>query len=791
MKSKNMKRSELHLHTKCSDTVSVISPEEAMAFAIENSCGAVAFTSRDSVQDFSDIAAAYKKYKDSGLKVIYGAEVLHADEDGSAANGVTVLVKNQAGLKGLYKIISSIEFVGACDLASLDVLKKNRKNLLFGSCGNYGLLYDAIYYDRTNEQIERIAVFYDYFEIFPTDDLEEKEIYKKIYELGEKLGVPVVAAGNCHYVLEEDEVCRRVVRATCGYANDNKKRCFHTTEQMLKEFSYLGEEAANKVVIENPNLIADLVEEVSPVKEGFYPPEIENADQVMRNLALVRAREIYGESLPAPVAERLETEIALIINNGYSYHYVIAHRMAKHIKNECGSVDTRAAGGSSFVAFLLGITQVNPLKPHYYCPHCHHFEFGADKENCLDLDKKNCPVCSKPLKTDGYNIPCETFMGCDGSKIPDIDLVMSASMTKKEVKFMKSMFGEERLAYAGSVFGMTERQVELILFGAQDNLSQEETDYVRNSGKLLGVKRRESRHPGGIIILPEGMEFEDFTPVRKVPQNDLIKRETHLDFRGLHNTLLKLDVIGNKTYDLLELVKEYTGKSAEEACLTDPVVLEKLCQADALAIPNFDGDFMRETIAEAQPQSFDDLVKIVGFAHGTNVWLNNAENLVAQGKPLKQMSASREDIFLHLTDCGIDRKDAFRIEETVRRGRFSLENAVNSECVKIMQEAGVEYWYIDSLKKIRYMFNKAHAVSLVVNAARCVWFKHYYPAEYYAAYLTCHFGKGKELHENEKWQYDEVIEECRARGIELLPPVENFSRPKKYIVHQGKILMPL
>lgn len=795
MKNENMKRSELHLHTKCSDTVSVVSPEEAMGFAIENSCGAIAFTSRDSVQDFHDIAAAYKRYKDSGLKVIYGAELLHADEDGSAANGVTVLVKNQAGLKGLYKIISSIEFDGACDLASLEVLKQNRKNLLFGSCGAYGLLYGAIYYNCTNEEKERVAAFYDYFEIFPTDDPEEREIYKKIYELGEELGVPVVASGNCHYVSEKDEVCRRVVRATYGHTNDNKKLYFHTTEQMLKEFSYLGGEAAHKVVIENPNLIADLIEDVSPVKEGFYPPEIENANEEMSELVLARAKEIYGENLPAPVAERLETELTLIKNNNYASHYVIAYRMEKHIKDAGGCVGARGAVGSSFVAFLLGISLINPLKHHYYCPHCHHFEFSTDKEDCLDLHKKNCPACLKPLKADGHNIPYETFMGYDGSKLPDIDLVMSYSRAKKEIKFLKKTFGEERLAYAGSVFGVTERQVELDYLSyyqetMQNSLTQEEIDYVRNSGKLLGVKRRESRHPGGIMILPEGMEFEDFTPTRKVLKSDLIKYETHLDFRKLHNTLLKLDVINNKTYDLLELLKEYTGKEVEDADCSDPVVLEQLRQADTLAVPELGSDFVRKTIDKTRPQSFNDIVKIISFAHGTKVWINNCEKLVESGIPLSRLSASRDDIFLHLTDCGVDRKDAFRIAEIVRKGKFGLENDVNSECVKIMKEAGVEDWYIDSLKKIRYMFNKANSVFLVVIAAACAWFKHYYPAEYYAAYLTSLFGNKKEMEEHEKQQYDAILSECRARGIELLPPDKNCSHPKKYTPHQGCILMP-
>lgn len=790
--NKNLCRAELHLHTKCSDTVSVISPGEAMQFAIENSIKTVGFTNRDNVQDFHEIAKEHQKYKDSGLKVIYGAEVLHADEDGSAANGVTVLVKNQAGLKGLYKIISSIEFDGACDLASLDVLKQNRKNLLFGSCGNYGLLYGAMCYNYTNEQIERIAAFYDYFEIFPTDDPEEREIYKRIYELGEKLGVPVVAAGNCHYVSEKDELCRRVVRAMYGHENDNKNLYFRTTEQMLEEFSYLGEDAALKVVIENPNLIAGLIEEVSPIKEGFYPPKIENAYEQISEIAVSKAKEIYGKNLPAPIAERLNTELCYIKNNDFATYYFIAYRLVKRIKDLGYYVGTRGAVGSSLVAFFLEISDVNPLKAHYYCPRCHYNSFETDVADGFDLAHKNCPVCKAKLKADGHNIPYETFTGCDGDKIPDIDLNFPCSVQYLATEYVKEMFGEAQTAYAGTVSRLLERMAELYIDAYQEKtatqFTKEQREHIRK--KLVDVKRQSGQHPGGVFVLPQGMEFEDFTPILKNDGTTAIQYTTHLDFHFLHNNIIKLDILGHIVPDFLKLLEEYTGVSIQDVACSDSEIYGMFECADTLAIPEFSSDFMRNMLRETSPNGFDDLIKITGISHGTNVWLDNGDILIDEGKALNQLPTVRDDVFLHLTDCGVDRKDAFKIAEIVRRGRLSLENDVNCECIKIMKEAGVEDWYIDSLKKIRYMFPKAHAVSYVMNAVRCAWFKRYYPAEYYAAYLTCFFGNKKEMDEYEQWQYDEILNECRARGIELLLPDKNHSHPEKYIVYQGNILMP-
>jgi len=774
--NKNLCRAELHLNTKLSDDVSVISPEEAMEFAVKNSIKAIAFTNRDNVQDFPEIAKKYQKYKGSGLKVIYGAEVFVKCEDGPKYHGLTLLCKNQDGVKELYKIISATEFDGTYKFIPINAVKQNRKNLLIGSCGNMGLLYTAFEYNYPIEEIEKIALFYNYFEIYPTDDPEQKEINKKIYDLGRELGIPTVVTGNCHYIEKQDELCREIIRASYGHTNDDKNLYFRTTEEMLEDFFYLGEDAAYWVVIENPIMIATHIthiEEVSPIKEGFYPPKIENAYEQISEPVFSKAKEIYGENLPEPITERLDTELCHIKNNDFATYYFIAHRLVKYINGLGSYVGARSAVGSSLVAFLLGISDVNPLKAHYYCPHCHYINFEVDKADGFDLAPKDCPVCQAPLKADGHNIPYETFMGYDGSRIPDIDLTFSKQMKNAAVECLCQIFGVDRLAYAGIVRKLTNRHAEMVCFDAYEyetgnSLSKDEREYIIDNNKLCGVKSCDSEHPGGIMILPERMSFEDFTPLRRIDRVNCIDTVTHLDFHDLHNTILKLDVLDYVTIDLLELLEEYTGANIMDIDYNDPVILKIFKEVDTLAIPEFSSGFMRNMLWETSPNNFNDLVKIMGLSHGTGTWLNNGEELLKEGRTLSQLPANRDDVFLKLVECGVDRKDAFKIAECVRKGKLGDENDTTLKYISIMQNAGVEKWYIDSLKKIRYMFNKAHAVSYVLNALRCAWFKHNYPAEYYAAYLTCFFDREREMSEQETRDFKEIVDECAKRGIKLI-----------------------
>lgn len=771
--NKNLCRAELHLHTKLSDDVSVISPEEAMEFAVKNSIKAIAFTNRDNVQDFTEIAKKYQKYKGSGLKVIYGAEVFVKCEDGPKYHGLTLLCKNQDGVKELYKIISATEFDGTYKFIPINVVKQNRKNLLIGSCGNMGLLYTAFEYNYPIEEIEKIALFYNYFEIYPTDDPEQKEINKKIYDLGRELGIPTVVTGNCHYIEKQDELCREIIRASYGHTNDDKNLYFRTTEEMLEDFFYLGEDAAYWVVIENPIMIATHIthiEEVSPIKGGFYPPKIENAYEQISEPVFSKAKEIYGENLPEPITERLDTELCHIKNNDFATYYFIAHRLVKYINGLGSYVGARSAVGSSLVAFLLGISDVNPLKAHYYCPHCHYINFEVDKADGFDLAPKDCPVCQAPLKADGHNIPYETFMGYDGSRIPDIDLNFPSSMQYSATEYVKEMFGKAQTAYAGTVSTMSERMAEFYIEAYQEKtatqFTKEQREHIRK--KLSDVKRQSGQHPGGIFVLPQGMEFEDFTPLRKNSSMKPLSSTTHLDFHSLHNNIIKLDILGYIVPDFLKLLEEYTGVSIQDVACSDSKIYELFERADTLAIPEFSSGFMRNMLWETSPNNFNDLVKIMGLSHGTGTWLNNGEELLKEGRTLSQLPANRDDVFLKLVECGVDRKDAFKIAECVRKGKLGDENDTTLKYISIMQNAGVEKWYVDSLKKIRYMFNKAHAVSYVLNALRCAWFKHNYPAEYYAAYLTCFFDREREMSEQETRDFKEIVDECAKRGIKLI-----------------------
>lgn len=784
----NNKRAELHLHTKLSDDISVIEVEEVFENAKEFGLTTVAFTNLNNVQDFPAVLNAHKKHKELNLKVIYGAELRYMNESGVAPFGITVLVKNQEGIKDLYKIISSLHNDGVCDLIDLDVLKKNRKNLLIGSCGNISELYDAI---DAGKDTEKIAAFYDYFEIYPTEDKKERENYKKIFELGEELGVSVVASGNCHYLDREDEICRRVILAVNGLSADNKRLFLHTAEEMLGEFSYLGKNAV-KAVIEAPNQIVELTEQVTPLKEGVYPPEITDAYGQVHKLAYTKATELYGQDLPYPIKERLETELHHIKNGDFATHYLIAYHMVKHMNENGYYVGARGSVGSVLVAFLLGITDINPMPAHYYCTNCHCFDFDVSGADGFDLPDKLCPVCGNALKTDGHNIPFEFFMGYRGSKMPDIDLNFPSSKQYDVFKFLQELFGANRLAHGGTIATLWERFAEgyITVYESKtaEYFTKDQRKYICQ--KLCGIKRCEGNHPGGIFILPEGMEFEDFTPLRDNETNSPISKATHFDFHALHDTILKIDVLGYVVPDMFRLLEKYTGRTLYDVAWNDKTIYSQFENADTTGILEFDSDFMRDMLQMTRPKSFDDLVRISGLSHGTNTWIDNGEELLRDGHSISELPALREDVFLQLLDYGVERENAFKIAEYVRRGRFYFDSDVTNEFVRILQKANVPKWYIQSLRKNRYMFPKAHAVAYVMNAVRMAWFKIHYPVEFYAAYLSCHFDIDEELTEEDALKLEKIITECLDKGIVLLEADVKKSDSKNYIVENGNIRMP-
>ena len=654
------------------------------------------------------------------------------NESGLAPFGITLLVKNQYGIKELYKVISSIKYDGVCSLIDLDVLKKNRKNLLVGSCGNMGELYDAI---AKNEDTEKTGAFYDYFEIYPTKDKTEKDIYKKIFDLGGELGVPVIATGNCHYISSADAICRDIVINARNLKNsDNGELYVRTTKEMLEEFSYLGNYGAEKVVVVNPKILTAIIDEFVPLKEGNYYPIFENAYSNLEKICYSKAYELYGNPLPKKIKERLDTELGFLKDEQAASQYLLAKKLADYAKEKGQLTTTRGAVGSTLVTFFLGVGNTNPLSPHYYCD-CHYFEFSELADDGFDLPDKVCPACKKKLKTDGHNIPFETFMGLTGDKIPDIDLNFPDEFVLDVHEYLCKYFGENKVVQAGIVSTIWEGSAEWERIAEKyemvKNLNFKAAEKENLINKIAGIKRFDGVHPVGVMVIPKDMEIEDFTPLN---QNFVLCCTTHFDFHNLHDTILKQDILRDSTLDLLLELEKKTGKTVNDIKWNDPLIYNIFQKADTLCIPGFDTDFIRDMLIKTKPENFNDLVKFLGLCHGTNVWMDNAEHLIKNKIcSISEVIATRDDIFVYLISKGMDRATAFRIMESVRKGLWAKQKL--SDCdkkffVEKMKSINVPDWYIDSLTKIRYMFPKAHAVANVINAVRLMWFKIYYPKEF-------------------------------------------------------------
>lgn len=763
-KDNHIKRAELHLHTKLSDDISVISLEEIFDKAEELGLSAVAFTNLNNVQDFPKIANYYNK-KNPNFNIVYGVEVRYTNEEGVAPLGATLLAINQEGIKELYKIISSIQNDGVTDLIDLEVLRQNRYNLIVGSCGNMGELYTSLVFERSQEEIDKIAAFYDYFEIYPTDDENEKLIYKKIYKLGEELGVPVVATGNCHYLTQEDEICRRIVNTVKKRKDNNKKRWVHTTEQMLEEFAYLGEKGAYNVVVDNPEFIVDLIEPITPIREGFFGVELENDYQQVEKFCFDKAKEIYGEDLPVLVNERLKAELDLIQKNGFASQYLIACKMAKNITDNGHLIDARGSAGSVLSTFLLGVSDVNSLPPHYYCPECHYFEENNLAKDGFDLPKKFCPHCLTELKKEGHNIPFETFMGYEGHKMPDFDINVASGMRLFEIKYMQKLFGKSKIAMGGTISTLWEQSAQKMVEIFEDktdiNFSAKRKEQIIS--KLTDIKVDEGMHPAGVMVIPKDIEFEDFTPIN---ENWAPIPKTHLEFHDLYDTILKLDVLEVYVIDFLEALQKSTGVALDRIDINDPEVYRYFQKADTLCIPEFNTAFMHDLLIKTNPETFSDLVKTIGLAHGTNVWTDNGELLLERGISVSALPSLRDDCMNDLITIGVDRKTAYRFSDAVRKGMFAKDR-VNVEDVNLYKNITKPLgdWYFDYCSKIRYMFPKAHAVEYVINALRCAWYKNYYPTEFYKAYISCYFDKNKELTGETFEEYEAIKKECMRSGI--------------------------
>ena len=686
-----------------------------------------------------------------------------------------ILATNDLGRVNLYKLISlsHLDYFHQRARIPKSEYLKHKEGLLIGSACEAGELYQAILQGRPQEEIIRLVKFYDYLEIQPLGNNafmikdekapistmdELKDINRRIVKLGEEFHKPVVATCDVHFMDPEDEVYRRIILAGKGFkdADEQAPLYLRTTEEMLEEFSYLGSEKAKEVVIDNTNKIADMCERISPVRPDKCPPVIENSDQMLRDICYNKAHEMYGEDLPEIVSERLERELKSIIGNGYAVMYIIAQKLVWKSNEDGYLVGSRGSVGSSFAATMSGITEVNPLAPHYYCAHCHYSDFDSPEvkeyggQSGCDMPDKRCPNCGKPLVKAGFDIPFETFLGFKGNKEPDIDLNFSGDYQSKSHKYTEVIFGAGQTFRAGTIGTLADKTA----FGYVKNYYEEHGVHKRNCEidrivqGCVGIHRTTGQHPGGIVVLPVGEEIYSFTPIQH-PANDMTTDiiTTHFEYHSIDHNLLKLDILGHDDPTMIRMLEDLTGIDAQKIPLDDKSVMSLFkntsalsitpdmltnCTLGALGIPEFGTDFAMQMLIDADPQSFSHLIRIAGLSHGTDVWLGNAQTLIEEGKAtISTAICTRDDIMIYLISMGLDSEESFTIMESVRKGK-----GLKPEWEEEMTAHGVPDWYIWSCKKIKYMFPKAHAAAYVMMAWRIAYCKVFYPLAYYAAYFS-------------------------------------------------------
>ncbi|MBA4698223.1 MAG: PolC-type DNA polymerase III [Ruminococcus sp.] len=782
---------------------------------------------------------------------------------------VIILIQNDIGRFNLYQLISQshLTYYNRRPRIPKSVLNRHREGLIVGGACEAGELYQAILNKRSSEFIARLADFYDYYEIQPVGNnwfMLESEKYpdinsvedlqkinREIVELGEKFKKPVVGTCDVHFLDPDDEVYRRIIMAGKGFSDADSQPPLYlrTTEEMLEEFEYLGSAKAREVVIENPNKICDMIEKTSPINPNKCPPVIENSEQDLRDICYNKAHELYGPDLPKPVFERLERELNSIISNGYSVMYIIAQKLVWKSNEDGYLVGSRGSVGSSFVATMAGITEVNPLSPHYYCKKCHYNDFDSDEVKVFaggcgfDMPDKTCPVCGEKLVKDGFDIPFETFLGFKGDKEPDIDLNFSGDYQAKAHKYTEIIFGEGHTFKAGTIGTLADKTA----FGYVKNYYEErghrkrKCEIDRITVGCTGIRRSTGQHPGGIVVLPHGHDINEFTPVQH-PANDMTTDiiTTHFDYHSIDHNLLKLDILGHDDPTMIRTLEEYITSDAmdNEYNEGNPFIATKIplddkkvlslfhdtsalkikpedidgCKLGCLGIPEFGTEFVIQMVQDAKPQSLSDLIRISGLSHGTNVWLGNAQELVKSGKAtISTCICTRDDIMVYLINQGVDSALSFTIMESVRKGK-----GLKPEWETAMKEKDVPDWYIWSCKQISYMFPKAHAAAYVMMAYRIAYCKVNYPLAYYGAYFGIRANafsyeimcQGKEKLDYYMKDYKRradslsnkeqdvlkdmrIVQEMYARGFEFLPLDIYKAKAAKFQIIDGKLMPPL
>lgn len=779
-----------------------------------------------------------------------------------------ILAKNDIGRVNLYRLISlsHLTYYARRPRIPKSEFNRHREGLIIGSACEAGELYQAILNNRSEEAIARLVDFYDYLEIQPLGnnrfmvespkysdirtDEDLKDINRKIVRLGEEFHKLVVGTCDVHFLDPEDEVYRRIIMTGKGFgdADSQPPLYLRTTEEMLEEFAYLGSKKAHEIVIENPNKIADTIEKISPVRPDKCPPVIEDSDQMLRDICYSKAHSMYGDPLPEIVVERLERELNSIISNGFAVMYIIAQKLVWKSVEDGYLVGSRGSVGSSFAATMAGITEVNPLSPHYYCPNCFYSDFESEEVRSYaggcgyDMPDKLCPNCRKPLVKDGFDIPFETFLGFKGNKEPDIDLNFSGDYQSNAHKYTEVIFGEGQTYRAGTIGTLADKTA----YGFVKNYYEEhgqgkrKCEIERILQGCTGIRRSTGQHPGGIIVLPLGQDINSFTPVQH-PANDMTTDiiTTHFDYHSIDHNLLKLDILGHDDPTIIkmleELVEQLTGKpfKATDIPLDDQGVMKLFqdtsslgitpddiggCPVGCLGIPEFGTDFVIQMVVDTKPKTLSDLIRISGLSHGTDVWLNNAQDLILSGKAtISTAICTRDDIMTYLINKGLDSEESFTIMERVRKGLVAKGKCKDwPEFKKDMLEHDVPEWYIGSCEKIKYMFPKAHAAAYVMMAYRIAYCKVYYPLAYYAAYfsirasafsyeLMCQGREKLEFYlsdykrrsdslskkEQDTLKDMKIVQEMYARGFEFLPLDIYRAKATKFQIIDGKLMPPL
>lgn len=871
MDNAEVKRVELHCHTKMSKMDALTPMEDLVKKAIKWGHKALAITDHGVVQAFP---FCYDAAEGSDLKLIFGMEGYLISDSGvegtdieptdsikkkkgskTQLDHIIILAKNETGLRNLYKLVtlSHLKYYNARpSRPSLPraVIEEYRDGLILGSACEAGELYRAVRAGKSEEELLKIASFYDYLEIQPLGNnmymvrenkctVEDLKVYnRKIYDLGKKLGKMTVATCDVHFLNPEDSKYRTILQGVQNYkdADEQPPLYYRTTEEMLAEFDYLGKDIAYEVCVTNPNKVADMVDKIKPVpdRDQLYSPSIPGAVEALPKMVYDKAHEWYGEELPQIVADRIKTELDSIINNGFAILYYIAHKLVRKSLDDGYLVGSRGSVGSSLVATLIDITEVNPLAPHYRCPKCRYSEFFTNNEYAsgFDLPEKNCPHCGTPMWRDGHNIPFAVFLGFHGDKVPDIDLNFSGEYQPVAHKYTEELFGRDNVCRAGTIstvasktaFGYVRKYYE------EKGLTKHPAYMAGLVEGIAGLKRTTGQHPGGIMVVPRNMDIHYITPMNHpADERDSTTVTTHFDYHSINDRLVKLDILGHDDPTVIKLLEEFTHIKPTKIPIGDEATMSIFRNTEALGvtpeqinssvgtygIPEFGTRFVRQMVEDVQPKNFGQIVRVSGYSHGTDVWLNNAQDLIKEGKPPEDTIATRDDVMTNLIAMGVEPSLAFKTMEYVRKGK-AAKNGLEPKMLDAMHAAKVPDWFINSCQTVKYLFPKAHAIAYVLMAYRIAYCKVHYPKAFYAAYFSvrapefdaAYIAKGKEYmkkfikdvyaqggkannRDKDTVTYLELAVEMMERGFEFEPIDLYKSHPTRFLPTEKGVRIPL